>query len=91
MTNQFFYTRKEGDKSYTDSFNVNKVIRTLEKEDGTVLVLIDDLHERSVDVPDIDPKNGKYRGTKRQRDAYQSEITISAEDYLRLRSLTERK
>jgi translation initiation factor RLI1 len=43
--NQFFYTRKsESGTDVRDSFNINKVIRSLSNEDGTVLVLLDDLH-----------------------------------------------
>ena len=89
MTNQFFYTRTAGEKSFTDSFNLNKVIRSIENEDGTFLVLLDDIHERSHEVPDIDLKNNKMRGTKRQRDVFQSEITLSVEDAKRFKSVTQ--
>jgi hypothetical protein len=89
MTNQFFYTRTTGEKSFTDSFNLNKVIRSIENEDGTFLVLLDDIHERSHEVPDIDLKTNKMKGTKRQRDVFQSEITLSAEDAKRFKTLTQ--
>jgi len=89
MTNQFFYTRVVNDKSFTDSFNLNKVIRSIENEDGTFLVLLDDIHERSHEVPDIDLKTNKMKGTKRQRDVFQSEITLSAEDAQRFKNLTQ--
>lgn len=89
MTNQFFYTRVAGEKTYTDSFNLNKVIRSIENEDGTFLVLLDDIHERSHEVPDIDLKTNKMRGTKRQRDVFQSEISLSAEDGARFKNLTQ--
>lgn len=88
MRNQFFYTRTEGEKSVTDSFNVNKVIRSLTMEDGRTLVLLDDLHERSQDVPDIDTKTNKMKGVKRQRDTYQTEIYLSPEDAIRFKRLT---
>lgn len=78
--NQFFYTRTEGDKTFRDSFNINKVIRTVEMEEGKVLVLLDDLHERSQEVPDIDLRTNKMKGTKRQRNTFQSEITLDAAD-----------
>lgn len=87
--NQFFYKRTEGESVFTDSFNINKVIRTIENADGTVLVLLDDLHERSHDVPDVDLKTNKVKGVKRQRDTYQSEITLSKEDAERFQSLTK--
>ena len=88
----FFYTRKElvsgtpenpEFKEYRDSFNVNKVIRSVTMEDGRLLVLLDDFHERAQDVPDINPKTNKTMGTKRQRDTYQSEIYLTPEDAIR--------
>ena len=82
MQNQFFYTRVDNEtgKEARASFNVNKIIRSVTQEDGTVLVLLDDLHERSHDVADIDLKTNKMRGVKRQRDVFQSEITLTAAD-----------
>jgi hypothetical protein len=89
MKNQFFYTRVEGEKTLRDSFNVNKAVRSLELEDGRTLVLLDDLHERSQEVPDIDLKTNKMKGVKRQRDTFQSEIYLNAEDAARFRKLIE--
>lgn len=86
--NQFFYTRTEGEKSFRDSFNVNKVIRSVTLEDEKVLILIDDLHERSREVPDINPKTNKMMGYKRKRDTFQSEIYLSKEDGERFFNLT---
>jgi hypothetical protein len=88
MKNQFYYTRTEGEKSFKDSFNINKAVRTVTLEDGRTLVLLDDLHERSQDVPDIDLKTNKMKGTKRQRDTFQSEIYLDAEDAARFEQLT---
>ena len=88
MKNQFFYTRTEGEKTFKDSLNINKVVRSITLEDGNTLVLLDDLHERSQDVPDIDIKTNKMKGTKRQRDTFQSEIYLNAEDALRFEQLT---
>lgn len=82
--NQFFYTRTEqkGEEtvSVRDSFNVNLVIRSLTMDDGRVLVLLNDIHERSVEVPDVDVKTNKVKGYKRERNVYQSEIYLSKED-----------
>jgi hypothetical protein len=86
--NQFFYTRKEriqgSDplefKEHLDSFNIEKVIRTIIVENGNRLVLLDDIHERSTEVPDVNPKNGQTRGFKRERNTYQTEIYLSLED-----------
>lgn len=97
MTNQFFYTRKElvsgtpenpEFKEYRDSFNVNTVIRSITMEDGRVLVLLNDLHERAENVPDVDPKTGKPRGVKRVKNVFQSEIYLTPEDSLRFYELT---
>jgi hypothetical protein len=88
MKNQFYYTRTEGEKSFKDSLNINKVVRTVTLEDERTLVLLDDLHERAQDVPDIDIKTNKMKGTKRQRDTFQSEIYLNAEDALRFEQLT---
>ena len=93
---QFFYTRKElvsgtpenpEFKEYRDSFNVDKVIRTVTMDDGRVLVLLDDFHERAQEVPDINPKTNKMIGVKRQRDTFQSEIYLDPADGVRLEKL----
>ena len=88
MKNQFFYTRIENDKSYKDSFNVNRILRSVAMEDGRTLVLLDDIHERSQDVPDVNPKTNIIKGYKRQRDTFQSEIYLSPEDSERFQTLT---
>jgi hypothetical protein len=84
----FFYTRKTEDgKVFTDSFNLDKVIRSVQMDENKVLVLLDDAHDRSEDVPDIDPKTGKQRGIKRQRNTYSTEISLVDEDVTRFNSL----
>jgi hypothetical protein len=84
----FFYTRQSEDgKVYTDSFNLNKVVRSVQVDDNKVLVLLDDAHDRSEDVPDVDPKTGKTRGVKRQRNTYSTEITLVDEDVTRFNNL----
>jgi hypothetical protein len=92
MQNQFFYTRKElvsgtpenpEFKEFRDSFNINKVVRTITMADERTLVLLDDLHERAQEVPDIDPKTNKMRGSKRVKDTFQSEIYLDPADAIR--------
>lgn len=84
----FFYTRKTEDgKIFTDSFNLNKVVRSVQMDDNKVLVLLDDAHDRSEDVPDVDPKTGKQRGIKRQRNTYSTEISLVDEDVTRFHNL----
>lgn len=97
MKNQFFYTRKELKSGtpenpvynvFRDSFNINKVIRTVAIEDGRVLILLDDIHERAQEVPDIDPRNNKVKGMKRQKNTFQSEIYLEGEDVERFYNAT---
>ena len=97
MQNQFFYTRKElvsgtpenpEFKEYRDSFNINKVVRTVAMEDGRLLVLIDDIHERAQEVPDVDAKTNKMKGYKRVRNTFQSEIFLDPSDAIRFYSAT---
>lgn len=99
MKNQFFYTRKEvaqpqpGDTEPRfvegrDSFNLEKVIRSIQMDNGGRLILLDDLHER---VQQVEVKNSKGRVTsiKREKDAFQSEIHLNPEDSARFISLTD--
>jgi hypothetical protein len=88
MSDLFFYTRKSEDgKVYTDSFNLNKVIRTIQMDDNKVLVLLDDIHERPEDVPEV--KNGKMVGQKRVRNVFQTEINLFDEDVIRFNNLNK--
>ncbi|BCU97806.1 MAG: hypothetical protein CM15mV19_0420 [uncultured marine virus] len=40
-----------------------KVIRSVEMSPDTIVVLLDDMHERVQEVPNINPKNNKVIGT----------------------------
>jgi len=99
--NHFYYTRKEPLKpvegeevkelqyqEYQDSLNLDKVIRSIGLEDGQRLVLLDDLHERYKEVP-IRNKQGKVTSIKQVKDAFQSEIYLSAEDSVRFVEVTK--
>lgn len=97
MKNQFFYTRKELKSGtpenpvyneFRDSFNMDKVVRSLSIEDGRTLILLDDLHERAQEVPDVDPKTNRVKGVKRQKNTFQSEIYLEPEDAVRFEQLT---
>jgi hypothetical protein len=63
--NQFFYKRKEAVEGtdpqefteFTDSINLDKVIRSVQMSTDTIVVLLDDMHERIQEVPNINPKN----------------------------------
>jgi hypothetical protein len=82
----FFYTRKVDGKSYTESFNLNKVVRSVQMEDESVLILLDDLHERSRDVQAPNIKTNKLE-LKRVRETFQSEIYLEGEDVTRFNNL----
>jgi hypothetical protein len=64
MSNLFFYTREVDGKIYTDSFNINKVVRSMQIDENKVILVLDDIHERSEQVPDV--KNGKVVGSKKK-------------------------
>ena len=93
MNNHFIYSRvleNPDAKEVTvvqDSFNLDKVIRTITMDDGRRLVLIDDLHERVQEVPDVNPKTGKMTGMRRERNTFQSEIYLDKTDGDRLLKL----
>lgn len=89
MRNQFFFTRTEGDKTFRDSFNINKVIRSVQTDDNTLVVLLDDLHERVQYITIKNPKNGKVEGTRKQPEMFQSEIYLSGEDIERFYEQTK--
>jgi len=95
---QFYYTRKEpvpptteGEeltfKTFQDSLNLDKVIRSIELENGQRLILLDDLHERMKETP-MKNSQGRVTGYKREKDAFQSEIYLNAEDSKRFVELT---
>ena len=86
MNNLFFYTRKDGDKTYTESFNLNKLVRSVQMEDGALLILLDDLHERARDVQAPNIKTTKLE-VKRVRETFQSEIYLEGEDITRFNNL----
>lgn len=97
MKNQFFYTRKELKSGtpdnpvyniFRDSINMNKVIRSVGIEDGRLLILLDDLHERAQEVPEVDVRTNKVKGVKRQRNTFQSEIYLEPEDVQRFYEAT---
>jgi len=96
IRNQFFYTRKEPIegtdpqefKEYTDSINLNKVIRSVQMSDDVLVVLLDDMHERTQEVPNINPKNNKVIGTKKKTQVFQTEAYLSDNDKVRFEKLT---
>ena len=84
----FFYTREVAGKIYTDSFNINKVVRSMQIDENKVILVLDDIHERAEAVPDV--KNGKVVGSKRERHTYQTEIRLTGEDITRFNNLANK-
>lgn len=81
---QFTYKRiekvGETEKVFTDSFNLNKVIRSMEIEGGKRIVALDDIHERLQEAPQFNTRRDKIVGYTKQRNTFQSEITLDKED-----------
>jgi hypothetical protein len=91
MKHLFFFkkTNEDTKKEYWHSFNVNRVVRTEQFGDHHV-VLLDDGHEQSFDLPwpaGYVPKKGEE--PKRKREFMVSQIEITEEDMTRLRALYE--
>ena len=100
MRNQFFYTleytvapsapTRANDEPIImrrmASFNIEKVIRSIETEDGKLVIILDDLHEETklVKVPN---QNGKLI-PKMETQILQSEIHLNEEDKIRFRKAT---
>lgn len=87
MKNQFIYVVKTEKGDVKASFNIDKVIRSLELEDKTVVVILDDFNERVVERPDINPGTNKVRGYKKVRETIQSEIILLPDDGVRFFNL----
>jgi len=94
---QFYYTREQNIelpdgskevKKYTDSINTSKIIRSVEMEDGHILVLLDDIHQRTQKVPILNKKE-EITGYKNQTDTFQTEAHLYGEDCIRFKKLTE--
>jgi len=92
--NQFFYQRREpisgkdGEfTTFTNSFNVNKVILSIQISPIEGLVVLDDFHEEIREVPTA-IKNGKVQHTKKEKGLFQTNVTLRDEDYQRFIKLT---
>jgi hypothetical protein len=84
--NQFFYERresvsgKEGEFiTKKDSFNLDKIILTMEISPTERLVVLDDFHEEIREVPSA-IKNGKVLKIKKEKGLYQTNVTLMDDD-----------
>ena len=97
MKNQFFYTRREPIqgtdpvefKEFTDSLNITKVIRSVRMDDENLVVLLDDIHERVKEVPNINTKTNKMIGMKKVSEVFQTEVYLQGKDIKRFESITK--
>lgn len=98
MRNQFFYTYEyqvaSPDKSVAEpitlrkmaSFNIEKVIRTVEIEDGQLIVILDDFHEETRQSVKNNSNGKPIVGTEKVM--LQSEIHLNVEDKERFKRIT---
>ena len=101
MGKQFFYTRKQvlpapkdSDKEILikeciDSFDIEEVLRTVENEDGSLLVALKDGHEESRPVGREPSKNGKEGALIKARIWVQSQIELEGVDVARFRNVAK--
>jgi hypothetical protein len=68
------------------SFNIEKVIRSVETEDDKLIVILDDFHEETKQVI-VHNMNGKPV-PKMETQMLQSEIHLNEEDKIRFRMMT---
>ena len=88
MKNQFFYTIVSSDPKAAPvraSFDVSRVVRSVEYEPGQIVCLLDDFHQETRKVPE-QGKNGKVNMIK-SVETIASEIFLNAEDSERYRAL----
>lgn len=92
MKNQFFYTinhvggteEAPTTVSIMASFNVEKVIRTMEIPGDKLVVILDDFHQELVTQPDtVNTKTNRIIHGKKELSTVQSEITLDSEDKAR--------
>ena len=57
-------------------------------DDESIVILLDDMHERTREVPNVSPKTNKVTGTKKVTEVYQTEVYLYGEDIERFRNLT---
>lgn len=77
-------------KTFDDSFNIERVIRSVEVNDGKYAVILDDFHEDDVEdrtKPIIDKVKNQFKGFKTKKGVVQSEIILEAEDAVRYKQL----
>lgn len=100
MKNQFFYsfsvlvedTENPGQEKEIikkGSFNLEKVVRTLEDHNDNLIVVLDDFHEEIVTNPtSINPNTNRVIKNKKEKGVVHSEIILGKEDKERFIKLT---
>ena len=91
MRNQFFYTVISEDPKVESkmegSFNMEKVIRSVEYEPGKLVILMDDFHPETSMRP-TPGKNGKISMVK-SVETLSSQIHLNEEDSSRYKAVTQ--
>ena len=89
MKNQFSYTISHNTGTEAEpiivvtkaSFNIEKVIRSMEISNGSLVVILDDFHEEMVMGPDtVNTSTNRLVKGKREMSVVQSEIQLNVED-----------
>lgn len=94
MNKLFYYTREikiseTETKKYLDCFNLEKVIRTHETDNGGRTILLDDFHEEVRMVDEVDTKRMVKTGKQvKSRETYYTNFDINKEDSERFVKLT---
>ena len=95
----FWYSRKEPSPiqvegkeqkfvTYKDGINIDTIIRAISLDDGRMIILLNDIHQRPQEVP-MKNKQGKITGYKREMNVFQSEIYLTEpEDIANFKELT---
>ena len=84
MKNQFFYTRREPIQD-TDPVE----FKSVRMDDENLVVLLDDIHERIKEVPNINTKTNKVIGMKKVSEVFQTEVYLQGKDIERFESITK--
>ena len=58
-------------------------------DDENLVVLLDDIHERIKEVPNINTKTNKVIGMKKVSEVFQTEVYLQGKDIERFESITK--
>ena len=79
---------KSAELEFRNAIQIDPEFVSVQMNDDTIVVLLDDMHERTTEVPNINVKTNKMIGTKKKVEVYQTEAYLYGEDIERFRTLT---